>query len=166
MSEKSYSGWYFLLTVIVIYIFVGIFKIGAIFPSLEFSLKIIMNIIPVFILVFVIMTATNYFISPKIVSNYLSKSSGMKRWLIAIIGGILSTGPIYMWYPMLKELKNKGVGYGFLATFLYNRAIKPPLIPVIIYYFGLKFTLILMLVMIIMSVFEGIIFEKMEGVIL
>ncbi len=98
-----------------------------------------------------------------LVNKHLSKSSGMKRWFIAILGGLISTGPIYMWFPMLREMKDNGVSYGFIACFLYNRAVKPPLIPVMIFYFGLKFTLVLGFVMIFMSIIQGILFEKMEG---
>ena len=162
-SEKSYIGWYFLTIVIILYFIAGIFKIDVILPSLKFAFNILLNVIPIFILVFVLMVVVNYYITPKTVNKYLSKSSGLKRWFIAVIGGIISTGPIYMWYPMLKELKKKGVNYGFIATFLYNRAVKLPLIPMIILYFGLTFTIILTIVMIIISVIQGIIFEKIEG---
>ena len=129
-TEKSYAGWYFLLTVVILYVIIGLFKIEVILPALKFSLKIVKNIIPVFLVIFALMVAFNFFISPYTVRKYLGKSSGFTRWLIAVGGGIISTGPIYMWYPMLKELKKEGVQYGFIATFLYNRAIKPPLIPV------------------------------------
>ena len=161
-SEKSYLGWYFFIVVVIIYLITSIFEFDAILPSLNFSLKILINVIPIFILVFVIMIVVNYYITPKAVNKYLGKTSGLKRWVIAIIGGIISTGPIYMWYPMLKELKKKGVNYGFIATFLYNRAIKLPLIPMIIFYFGLSFTIILTIIMIIMSIIQGLIFEKLE----
>jgi uncharacterized membrane protein YraQ (UPF0718 family) len=161
-SEKSYVGWYFLLIVIIFYFITGIFKLDAILPSLKFAYKIFTNVILIFILVFILMVVINYYITPKAVNRYLGKSSGPKRWFIAITSGIISTGPIYMWYPMLKELKKKGVSYGFIATFLYNRAVKLPLIPIIILYFGLTFTIILTIVMIIMSVIQGLIFEKME----
>ncbi|NQS89834.1 hypothetical protein HQ584_08610 [Patescibacteria group bacterium] len=162
-SEKSYAGWYFLLTIIVLYLIAGFLKINVILPSLRFSLRIIKNIIPVFIVVFAIMVALNYLINPESVRRYLGKSAGFKKWLIAVVGGIISMGPIYMRYPMIKELKNKGVKYGFIATFLYNRAIKPALIPMIILYFGLKYTVVLTIVMAIISVIQGIIFEKIEG---
>lgn len=109
------------------------------------------------------MVALEYFVSPENVRKYLGKSAGLKRWLIAVAGGIISTGPIYMWYPMLRQLRKKGVKYGFIATFLYNRAVKPPLIPMIILYFGLKYTVVLTIVMIIISIVQGIIFEKIEG---
>ena len=161
-SDNSYIAWYFLVVVIILYLITGLLKFDAILPSLQFSLNILINVIPIFILVFIIMVVVNYYITPEAVNKYLGKSSGIKRWVIAIIGGIISTGPIYMWYPMLKELKKKGVNYGFISTFLYNRAIKPPVIPMIIFYFGLSFTIILTFVMIIMSVIQGLIFEKLE----
>lgn len=162
-SEKSYLGWYFLLIVIVLYVIIGLLKIEALLPSLRFSFKIIKNIVPVFGVIFALMVAFNLFVSPYSVRKYLGKSSGFRRWLIAIGGGIVSTGPIYMWYPLLKELKKQGVQYGFIATFLYNRAIKPPLIPMMVVYFGLKYTAVLTMVMITTSVIQGIIFEKVEG---
>lgn len=161
-SEKSYNGWYFLIVVVLLYVAVAFLRVMAIVPSLQFALRILKSIVPVFVLIFSLMTIVNYFITPKRVVKYLGKSSGLKRWFFAIIGGIISTGPIYMWYPMLKELKEKGVNYGFIATFLYNRAIKLPLIPLIIFYFGLEFTIVLTVVMVIMSVIQGIIFEKIE----
>jgi uncharacterized membrane protein YraQ (UPF0718 family) len=162
-TEKSYVGWYFLFVVIVLYVIVGLLKIEVLVPSLGFSFKITKNIAPVFAVIFALMVAFNLFISPYSVRKYLGKSSGFRRWLIAIGGGIISTGPIYMWYPLLKELKKQGVQYGFIATFLYNRAIKLPLIPMMIVYFGLKYTAVLTMVMITISVIQGIIFERIEG---
>jgi len=161
MTEIN-KGWYFLGIVILFYVITGVFNLNLIFKSFIFTLKIIKNIIPVFIIVFSLLVFVNYYINPKTIAKYLGKSSGIKRWFFAVIGGIISTGPIYMWYPMLKELRNHGVNYGFISTFLYNRAVKPALIPLLIFYFGLKFTIILTGVMIVMSVLQGIIFEKME----
>lgn len=108
------------------------------------------------------MAFINYFITPKRIKKYIGHKTSLRSWFIAIITGIVSTGPIYMWYPMLRELRDKGIGNGFVATFLYNRAIKIPLIPMIIFYFGVKFTIILTIVMIIFSVIQGMIIEKME----
>jgi uncharacterized membrane protein YraQ (UPF0718 family) len=108
------------------------------------------------------MVITNYWINPIMVRKYLSKSSGIKRWLIAIVGGIISTGPIYMWYPMLKELHKKGVELSFISVFLYNKAIKPFLFPIMIYYFGLSYTVIISVLMIVFSILQGIIIDKLE----
>jgi len=159
-SKKDNAGWYFLLIVILIYIIFSIIKPNIVVPSLEFFWSIIIKIIPIFILIFVLMVLIDYFVKPKKLQKYLGKNAGIKGWLIAIISGIISTGAIYMWYPLLNELQKQGVRNAFIATFLYNRAIKIPLLPLLIFYFGLAYTIVLTIVMVIVSIFQGIIVEK------
>lgn len=163
-TEESYAGWYFLLIVIGIYIFTFLLKPTAIIPTLQFFLSIIIKIIPVLILIFILMAIINYLVSPQKLVKYIGKSAGIKRWVIAIVTGIISTGPIYMWYPLLSELKQQGTSYGFIASFLYNRAVKIPLIPLMIFYFGLAYVIVLTIVMIIISVIQGLIVEKIMEV--
>jgi len=76
--------------------------------------------------------------------------------------GILSHGPIYVWYPLLKDLKEHGMRTGLVTVFLYNRAIKIPLLPIMIFYFGISFVIILSIYMIIASIFQGKIIEILE----
>ena len=157
--EMSHSQWYFLGIVILISIIVFLVVPESFNPSLGFFLTILKKIIPIFFIVFVLMFLINFLISPKQLVRYLGKKSKI-GWPIAIITGIISVGPIYMWYPLLSDLQKKGVRNGFIATFLYNRAIKIPLIPLIIFYFGLAFTIVLTCVMIMASVFQGLIIDK------
>ncbi len=159
-KNKIPAAWYFLAVVTIFYISVWITTPGAVPVALDFSLGIFWGIIPVFIFVFLFMILLNLYIKPKSVARHLGQASGFKKWFFAVVGGIISSGPAYMWYPVLKELKKKGVNYGFIATFLYNRAIKLPLIPLVIFYFGLKFTIILTVIMILFSVFQGVVIEK------
>ncbi len=65
-----------------------------------------------------------------------------------------------MWYPLLSDLKDKGLNYGLISCFLYNRAIKIPLIPLAIIYFGFKYIFILTIVMIFISIIQGILIDK------
>ncbi len=161
--NKISGSWYFLIIIILIYFLLLIFKQDLFFSSFNFFNEIILKIIPIFILVFILMSLTNYFITPKFIMKHF-REKGIKKWFFVIIGGILSVGPIYMWYPLLKDLKNKGLNYGLIACFLYNRAIKIPLLPIAIFYFGWRYILILSFVMIIMSVIQGIIINKLMEV--
>ena len=77
--------------------------------------------------------------------------------------GVLSHGPIYTWYPLLRELRKQGMKIGLMAVFLYSRAIKIPLLPLLVYYFGIAFVIILTGYMIIASIAEGQIVEMIEG---
>lgn len=163
VSEKSRTGWYFLLIVIIIYVICSLIKPELLMPALRFFWSIIIKILPIFALIFAIMFIVNYFVTPKMLVKYLGKSAGIKSWFIAIISGIISTGPIYMWYPMLSEMMEKDVRKGLVAVFLYSRAVKPALMPLMIFYFGLSFTIVLTIVLIIFSVIQGFVLEKIVG---
>ncbi len=159
-SEQSKAGWIFLFISIVIFTIACLIKPAAFLPSIKFALNIFKKIILVFILVFVLMVITNYVVRPKKLTKYFGSTRSIKGWFAAIITGILSTGPIYMWYPLLNDLQKHGVKNGFIATFLYNRAVKIPLLPVMILYFGLKYVIVLTVVMIFISVLQGLIVDK------
>lgn len=161
---KQISGsWYFLIIILLIYLLLFIFRQDLFSSSLNFFYNILLKIIPVFILVFVLMSLTNYFITPKFVIKHLGEK-GIKKWFFIIVGGILSTGPIYMWYPLLADLRDRGLSYGLIACFLYNRAIKIPLLPIALFYFGWKYILILCFVMIVISVIQGMSINKLMEV--
>jgi len=155
MKLKQIPGsWKFCIIVLVAYISLHFIKQDLFLTSTHIFLEILLKIIPIFVLIFLLMIITNYYITPEFVMKHLSEG-GVKKWFYVIIGGMLSTGPIYMWYPLLADLRKKGLNYGLIACFLYNRAIKLPLIPVAIFYFGLSYIVILSIVMIIVSVVQG-----------
>lgn len=153
------TSWFFLAAVIIIYVITAGVNFTLFSSSLVFFYRLIIRIVPVFVLIFVLMTLTNLFITPQFITRHF-KDPGIKKWIFVIIGGILSTGPIYMWYPLLADLRKKGVNNGFIAAFLYSRAIKIPLLPVIIFYFSLKYIIAITVVMIGFSVIQGITVNK------
>ena len=161
MKRRIQGKWYFLIIVILAYIALLIFSKELFYSSLFFFEKILIKIIPILVAVFILMVFTNYFITQEFIIKHTRKR-GIKKWIFIITGGILSSGPIYMWYPLLADLKKKGLSYGFIACFLYNRAIKIPLLPLIILYFGWRFVIVLTFTMIIASVIQGIIINNME----
>ena len=155
-------GFSFLGIVVILYLMLSLFNSERIYRSLHASLDIIIQILPILVLVIFMMGVANYFLKPKTVSKYLGLGSGVKGWFLAISMGILSHGPIYVWYPLLKDLRDHGMRSGLVAVFLYNRAIKIPLLPVMIFYFGIGFVIILSIYMMIASVVEGKIIELAE----
>lgn len=145
----------------------GLFALGDI-NIIKKAIPILLNILAqiwyVLILVFGLLFLSNLLLTPKVVKGWLGHTSGWKGWLLAVSGGILSSGPIYLWYPLLAELEKHGMRPAFTATFLYNRAVKPALLPLLIVYFGMTYTTILTIYMIIFSVMQGIIIERIIGV--
>ena len=163
-TEKSMVGWYFLVAVLLAYAAGFFINTIAIIKSIEFFWTIIQNIIPILVMVFGLLVVINYFIKPEVLLKFLGKEAGMKGWLVSIIGGIISTGPIYMWYPLLNDLQKHGARNRYIATFLYNRAVKIPLLPLFIYYFGVLYVAVLTIVMIATSVLQGVVVEKLMEV--
>jgi uncharacterized membrane protein YraQ (UPF0718 family) len=161
-AKKGMAGFIFLGVVFVLYITLFILNPENVIGSLRVSGHILANVIPVLIIVILFMGILNYFFKPKTVVRYLGKESGFKGWLIAILAGILSHGPIYIWYPLLKDLQQKGMRKGLIAVFLYNRAIKIFLLPLLIYYFGVEYGIVLLMALIIASVVEGKMIEVLE----
>ncbi|MCK4273015.1 permease [bacterium] len=155
-------GLYFLAAVVLLYLVLLLFRPDQIQRSLQATGHLLVQIIPIFLLVIFCMGIMNYFITPKTVSKYVGKGSGIKGWLLATCTGILSHGPIYVWYPLLKDLRKQGMRSGLMATFLYNRAIKIPLLPLMVYYFGIRFVVVLLIYIIIASILEGKIIEIFE----
>jgi len=156
--DKHYD-YYFFVSVIFLYLLLFSFDPESIYNSLKVSGNLFIQIIPVLLLVILFMALLDYFLHPKTVSKYLGKGSGIKGWFLAISTGILSHGPIYVWYPLLKDLRDRGMKSGLIAAFLYSRAIKIPLLPLMAYYFGALFVVVLLPYIVIASIVEGEIIE-------
>lgn len=159
--EKISGKWIFLAIAAALYLIAAIADF-ALFKSALFEFAALAEkIISILVLVFALMFLSNLFLDPKKINKLVGESAGTKGWIMSVAGGILSTGPIYMWYPLLSDLKEKGMRDGFIAAFLYNRAVKIPLLPMMVYYFGLKFTVILTFYMILFSIINGVFVEKL-----
>lgn len=166
MLEKK-SKWYlrrgnqFLGVIVLLYLITFLIDSEKTIETAVFSGTLLIQILPILLLVFVLMFITNLLITPRWVKAHLGKDSGPKGWLLASIGGILSVGSIYPWLTLLKDLKVKGMRPALIAVFLYNRGIKLPLLPLLIHYFGLTYTLLLASYMLIFSLLGGVLIEKL-----
>ncbi len=156
----TFSGKYFLLVVLAVYGILFIFNSQAAIIAMQKSLNILLKILPVLIIVILLTALLNYFLKPKQIAGHLGKDSGFKGWFWALTAGILSHGPMYAWYSLLEELRTHGMRDGLVVVFFSARAIKIPLLPVMIDYFGWVFTLILSVYILIGALIQGWIMES------
>ena len=160
-QKSSYGSWIFLILMLAVYGMVWLLNPMATSQALTFFFQIMGQVLPVLGLVFLLLFIANLVLEPKWIKRYLGKGSGIKGWVAAVLGGILSVGSIYAWYTMLSELQQKGMRNALIATFLYSRAVKLPLLPLMIHYFGVIYTLVLCFYLIGFSVITGIVIEKL-----
>ncbi len=152
---KIGGNWIFLISILFLYLFTLFLNKNLFLNSILYAKNVAIEVIPILIIVFVLTFLANIWLTNKKANKLLIRKSGPIQYLAAIVLGILSSGPIYMWYPLLSELKEKGLKNSLIAIFLYNRAVKIPLMPMIIYYFGLPFLLVTTCFMIIFSLING-----------
>ncbi|TYB30842.1 MAG: permease [Candidatus Mcinerneyibacterium aminivorans] len=161
-KKKLKNNFIFLFCVILLYIILSFVNFDKIQKSLIISKNIIFMVLPIFLIVIVFMTIINL-VPNRIIKKYLGKDSKIISWLMAIFGGVFSHGPIYAWYSFLEEMEQKGMSKGRIATFLYSRAIKIPLLPLMISFFGITFTIIYNIWLFIFSIIQGLLIDLIMG---
>lgn len=145
----------FFLLILSIYGGIAIFNPVLVLNALVYFKGMLAKVVPILALVFVTLFLTNLFLSPAGIRKHLGKDSGLRGWFYAIIGGIVISGPPYVLYPMLGELKQHGAKTGLIATLLYNRNVKVQFLPAMVYYFGIRYTVVLSIYIILFSLLNG-----------
>lgn len=160
-SEYISKQWIFPILMTFLYLLVAFFDFNTFRNLISGFYSVFCRVLPILPLIFGLIFLSNLFIKPDQVKKYLGEGSGLKGFLISIVGGIISTGPIYVWYPLLSDFKSKGMRVSLIAVFLCNRAIKIPLLPLMIFYFGWQYVVVLSFFMISFSIFNGLLTERL-----
>lgn len=153
------ARWIFLAAVVVGYLVLFIVRPDLAREALSVTGGLVLKVLPVLGIVYGIMLVTDLFIETNQIVRLLGRKSGPLGWILVIAAGILSAGPIYMWYPLLSDFKDRGMRDALIATFLYNRAVKLPLLPMMVAVLGLEMTAIVTGYMVVFSVANGYIVE-------
>lgn len=157
------GGWLFLLAV------VGLYGIGALYDprvvadALTSLRSLLVRVLPVLLLVFGLLFLANLLVRKSWLASHLGRESGFSGWVLAIGCGVLSVGPVSAWYPLLGELKDKGTSGALIAAFLYGRALKLPLLPLMVHYFGVAYTVVLSVCIVAFSVLSGKLMRSFGG---
>ena len=135
--------WLFSLIIITLYGVLYFIAPDHTFKALMVSGTVLKQLVIPLLLAFLMMVVLNLFIKPGRISSFLGGRSGIKGVLLSSVAGIISMGPIYAWLPFLSAIRDKGASNFHVANFLSSRAVKPVLLPLMIGYFGWRFSLIL-----------------------
>ncbi len=146
----------FLLLVTGIYIGIAFFEPELIKNALWRTGEVLVKILPVLVLVFVVIYIINRYLNTQKIRKHLGEHSGWRGWVYAVIVGVLLAGPPYVLYPIFGDLQDKGMKNSLIAVIFYNRNVKLQFLPALIYYFGLSFSIILSVYMILFSLLNGV----------
>lgn len=142
--KDRYGGNYlFLFVVLIIYTIVWLIDYTYFIRVFHEVVTILVDqILLVLCIVFVMMFILNLVLQKEVIQKKITKAKSSTKYIISILGGIFSTGPVYMRYPFLKKLKDHGLHYGHIVTFIYARSVKIPFLAIMIFYFWLTYTII------------------------
>ncbi len=162
-KSNSRSGWWLLLGAVSLYAAVFFFNPALVKASLNHFVGLLKTIAPILVLVMLFMWVLDVLVSPQRIRKMLGHEAGWRGWAISIVGGILSHGPVYAWYPLLENLQKEGVRPAFIAAFLYARSIKLPWLPLLAFYFGVTYMIVLTVLLVVFSPVAGWLTERSCG---
>ncbi len=160
MKKFEFKGIKFLAIVGFIYLIIFIFDFDNALIGLDYFTNIIVKLLPIFLFIITLTTLINYFLQPKKMMKHFGKDSGKKGIFYMLMAGTLSHGPMYAWYGMLEDIRKHGAKDGLIVIFLYARAIKLPLLPFMIEIFGLVFTIVINIYILIFAIIQS---KVMDG---
>ena len=165
-KEHEFKGVKFLGFVVLLYILLYVVDASKTIDSLKYFLKNSIKILPVFLLVILLTALINYYFPKERIGQMLQGKPRWQTYMFSLLAGIISMGPVFAWYPLLKNLKDKHLEEGTLVTFFYAKSIKLTLLPIMIGFFGQVFSIIFMVYIAIAALLQGFLyalfFEKTQ----
>lgn len=159
--SRRYGGWLFLGLVSLLYGLLALWYPDRAGQAMSAAFGMLLNLLPVLLLVFGLLLASNWWLDEKRIRQYFGREAGKRGWLAAILAGILSMGPVYPWYALLADWRGRGMSPALAAVFLYSRAIKLPLLPMLVHYFGLAFTIVLCGYLLLFALLNGLLMQRL-----
>lgn len=161
-GRRGRGGWWFLAVMLGVYALLGLGDAQAAVAALAFFVGVLGQLIPVLALVFILLLVADLLLDERRIRRYLGAHSGIQGWMAAVLGGVVSMGPIYPWYAMLGEMRARGMRPALISAFLYSRALKLPLLPLMAHYFGLAYTVAYACFLLLFAVINAIVLERLR----
>ena len=110
--------------------------------GIKIGLKQFINILPTLLSVIILISIVLYFVSDKVLMEYLGADAGITAYFSAAILGAVAILPGFIAYPLAAILVKSGVSLSVIAVFITTLKMVGILtIPIEKRYFGLKITL-------------------------
>ncbi len=160
-GKRKLGGWLFLGLAFLAQVATALIEPALAYQALAAFVAMLQAVASMLALVFVLMFLAERYLDPRRTRVWLGQGSGPRGWMLAVLAGVISTGPVYAWYGLLADLRAKGMRTALVAVVLYARAIKLPLLPLLAHYFGLGYMLVLSLLIAGFAILNGLVMERL-----
>ena len=133
---------YVIILTIVLTIVSFIFDKDKTLKGIKTGMKQFVNILPTLLSVIILISIVLYFVSDKVLMEYLGAGAGLGAYFSAAILGAVAILPGFIAYPLSGILVQSGVSLAVIAVFITTlKMVGFMTIPIEKRYFGLKVTL-------------------------
>lgn len=155
-KPRRLGAWLFLAGVLLAWLAAAALAPARVGPALDLFRQLLGEVLPALGLVFVLLLLANLFAERPWIERHLGREAGVRAWLAALAAGVLAAGPPWPWYALAGQFMGRGVPSGVAAAFLYARAVKLPLLPLLVHYFGLAYALTLGVWLLLLALLGGL----------
>ena len=133
---------YIIILTIILTLISFIFDKEKTWKGIKIGAKQFINILPTLLSVIILISIVLYFVSDKVMMEYLGADAGIGAYFSAAIIGAVAILPGFVAYPLAGILVKSGVGLSVIAVFITTLKMVGLLtIPIEKRYFGLKVAL-------------------------
>lgn len=140
------AGWarknWLLLVTAAAYVILAIVSFSEAKRALSIGTSTFASVAVILVTVFVFMGLFQVWVRDEFILKHLGEKSGIRGMFIGAALGTAMVGPLVGIFPLLKMLLNKGARLGVVVAIVSTWAIKVPMIPLELSFFGWKFTLL------------------------
>jgi uncharacterized membrane protein YraQ (UPF0718 family) len=152
---RGRAGWLFLILVLVLYGLCALWQPDQVGQAAATAMRMLVNLLPVLLLVFGLLLLSHWWLDERRIRRYFGREAGRRGWLMAVLAGVLSMGPIYPWFALVADWRQRGMSPALAGVFLYSRGLKLALLPMLAHYFGLAYTIVLSAYMLLFALLVG-----------
>jgi uncharacterized membrane protein YraQ (UPF0718 family) len=162
-TRSSLGGWIFLGLALLAWGAVALVAPPHAHEAFNLFVGLLGRVLPALAVVFMFLFVANLVMEPSWIERHLGRKPSLGGWLVAVAAGVLASGSLYAWYPLVADLKQKGLRPGLAAVFLYAFSVKLPLLPLLAHFFGLTYAIVLNTWLILFAVLGGLLVEWLEA---
>ncbi len=119
------------------------------------TIKNFLTLLPTIVAVAYFTGIINVWFNRKMVAKFIGKESGIKGRLLGMIFGTFMVGPVYVFFPFMKELLGKGAEVGVIITIIGSWTVKINWLPFGISVLGWKFIVLMDLLIMAFALLNG-----------
>lgn len=121
--------------------------------------KTFQSVLSIIFAIFILIGLIQVWLTPEQISRVLGKEAGWKGLLLSATLPMILGGSLFVIFPLLKTLREKGARTSSVIAFLFAWSAKAPLLPLEIKFLGWHFAVLRIVLIPVLAIIGGLVSE-------